>query len=132
MASPGSNQLLTALRAIGSTPVQYYRFSSRTENSAGIDVTTYIIPQLCILGSFQPVKRQLYERMGLDLSKRYADWYVPNVEAVDLDRDVSGDVIEVNGRRWELVGENDWFSMDGWKSMLCVDIGPATGNLNNE
>jgi hypothetical protein len=56
---------------------------------------------------------------------------VPNLNAVDLMRDVSGDVIEVLGRRYQLVGSNDWFGIDGWKSFMGVDIGAATGALNN-
>ncbi len=130
MSTPGSNTLAMALTVLGSTPVNWFEFNGRTLNSGGVYVTTYKTPILEISGSVQAINRTKYEALGLDFEKKYIAWYVPNVAAVDLDRDVSGDVIETLGRRFQLVGSNDWLNIDGWRSLLAIDIGVATGALN--
>ena len=124
---PGSDLLTLAMSVLGSSSVDYYAFSSRTPNIAGIDVTNYLPAVTYDQGSVQAIARQNYQRLGLDYNKRYIIWYIPDVDAVDLARDVSGDVIETLGRRWELVGAQDWLQIDGWRSLMAVDIGPATG-----
>lgn len=133
MNVPGSNLLSLALTVIGSTPVDYYQYQSVSTNAQGRDLTTYHPKQTIVSGSVQAVDRSRYERFGLDWEKRYISWFVPNLDAVDLSRnpDINGDVIEVNGRRFQLMGGTDWFDMDGWMSLLGVDIGPATGATTN-
>lgn len=127
---PGSNILFDALCVIGGVPVSYFSFLSETPNAGGVDVTTYNAAMVISNGTVQAVDRQNYEALGLDFSKRYISWYVP-LNAIDLARDISGDVIEVLGRRWQLKGSEDWFGIDGWKELLAIDIGPATGNTTN-
>lgn len=129
--NPGGNNLAMALTVLGHTPVSYFKYASRSANSGGVWVTTYSAPVVVSNGSAQAVNKQKYEALGLDWEKTYINWYVPNLAAVDLSRDVSGDVIEVLGRRWQLMGSNDWFLIDGWKSLMGVDIGAATGLLTN-
>lgn len=130
---PGQNLLATALSVIGSTPVSYFRNTGATQGPTGLDTVTYATPVTIAKGSVQAVDRSRYERFGLDWEKRYVSWFVPNLAAVDLARnpDNSGDVIEVNGRRYQLMGGTDWYGMDGWMSLLGVDIGPATGATTN-
>ena len=128
--NPGSNLLLDALTVLGTTEVNYFQFSAETPNSAGVDVTTYLASVAVNSGSVQSVDRSRYEALGLDFAKRYIEWYVP-LAALDWARDMSGDIIETLGRRFQLVGADDWFGIDGWKEVIGQDIGPATGNLNN-
>lgn len=128
---PGMNLLALALTVIGSTPVNYFAFVSRDLNAGGVYVTTYAAFVTYKTGSVQAVDRAQYQYLGLDFEKTYISWFVPNLDAVDLARDVSGDVIEVNGGRWQLKGGTDWFKMDGWKSLIAVYTGPATGALTN-
>lgn len=109
----------------------YFQYLSRTTNSGGIDVTTYYPGVLINTGSVQPINMSKYEQYGLDFEKQYINWFVPNLNANDVDRDKSGDVIETLGKRWQLCGGNDWGGIDGWKVMTAVYIGPATGNITN-
>ena len=131
MSTPGSNTLAMAMSVLGRTPVSYFKFSGRTTNAGGVMLTTYSSAVTISSGSVQAISKQKYEALGLDWEKSYISWYVPNLDAVDLARDVSGDVIEVLGRRWQLMGSNNWLLIDGWKSLVAVDIGSATGALNN-
>lgn len=127
---PGSNILSQALSVLGHTSVNYFQYAGRITNAGGVMLTTYSTPIL-VSGSVQPVKRSKYETMGLDFEKNYITWFVMNIGVIDLERDVSGDVIETLGRRWQLVGLNNWYQIDGWKSVLGIDIGAATGLLTN-
>ena len=123
------NVLGMALSVLPKTSVDYYQFSGRDTNAAGIDVTTYLDAVTINSGKVTAVNKNNYANLGLDFSKNYIKWYVPNLAAVDLARDSSGDVIEVIGRRWELVGSNIWLGLDGWNAYLAVDIGPVTGAI---
>ncbi len=120
-----------ALSVLGRTAVSYFKFAGRTTNAGGVMFTMYSAAVTVSTGSVQAINKKKYEELGLDWEKSYISWYVPNLDAVDLARDVSGDVIEVLGRRWQLMGSNNWYLIDGWKSLIAVDIGTATGALNN-
>ena len=127
----GQNLLYMALSVIGSTPVIYYSYLSRETNAGGIDVTSYNAGIVCSKGSVQAIPTDKYERLGLDFTKEYITWLVPNLEVIDLSRDVSGDVIEVFSKRWQLIGASDWLKQDGWDSIKAVCIGAATGLLTS-
>jgi hypothetical protein len=131
MSVPGSNILLTALTAIGSTSVNYFQNLGFVTNSAGNDLVTYQTPIAINSGSVQPIPKNRYALLGLDLQKSYFNWYVPLLNMIDLQRDTSGDVVETLDRRFQLISLTDWYGIDGWKQATLLDIGPATGNLTN-
>ena len=118
MNIPGSNLLTQAFRLIAQQTVMYFQFLSRAQNAVGQDITTYAAP-VPILGSFQPVPKQMYEKYGLDLAKTYATFYTPT-NALSVNRDISGDQIVFNGGTYQCESENDWFAIDGWTGVLCV------------
>lgn len=117
---PGSNLLNMALSVIASQAVDYYKFLSRSVNSIGMDVAVYDDP-VEILGSFQVVPRNLYEKYGLDFNKFYATFYTSS-DIIDVQRNVSGDQIQFNNARWQCESSNDWYAVDGWKGMLLARI----------
>lgn len=121
---PGQNILNMALTVIAKQQITYYQFVSRTPNIIGQDVTTYAAP-VTLVGSWQPVPRKLYITYGLDLQKDYFTFYTSN-NLLDITRDVSGDQISFMGRRYQVESDNDWFQLDGWKGVLCVDLGQAS------
>ena len=118
---PGSNLLNMALTLIHKQVVQYYQYVSRTPNSVGQDITTYAAP-ISMYGSFQAVRRELYETYGLDLQKDYSTFYTSN-NVLDVTRNVSGDQLVYQGRRYQVESDNDWYAQDGWKGVLVVDLG---------
>ena len=118
---PGQNILNMASQLIVFQTIQYYQFESRSLNAIGQDVTIYH-PSIDLKGSWQPVPRKLYIIYGLDLQKDYFTFYTSN-NLLDITRDVSGDQISFMGRRYQVESDNDWYQLDGWKGVLCVDLG---------
>lgn len=118
---PGQNILNMALTVIWRQTLMYYQYVSRSLNSVGQDVTVYASP-VELVGSWQPVPRKLYVIYGLDLQKDYFTFYTSN-NLLDITRDVSGDQISFMGRRYQVESDNDWYQLDGWKGVLCVDLG---------
>jgi hypothetical protein len=118
---PGANVLNMAFRVIAKTTITYYQYVSRETNVIGQDVTTYDAGTP-LMGSWQPVQRNLYQSLGLDFQKSYYYFYVPS-DLLDVSRDVSGDQIGFNGKRFQCESNTQWFQIDGWQQVLCVDIG---------
>lgn len=118
---PGSNLLNMALRVIAKTPINYYQAVARPLNNIGQNVTLYA-PVVMIFGSFQPVAREMYEILGLDLQKNYFRLFAPN-NIIDIGRDVSADQIDFQGVRYQCESATPWYGIDGWVEMLCIDIG---------
>lgn len=125
-AIPGSNILNMAFGLIARTTVTYYKYASRTLNAVGQDITTYDAP-VQIAGSWQAVPRKLYAEMNLDLQKSYFTFYISS-GILEVDRDVSGDQIGFNGRRYQVQSTTDWLNIDGWRGgIMCVDVGVDNG-----
>jgi hypothetical protein len=118
---PGQNLLNMALTIIARQALNYYRFAGRSLNSVGQDVTVYE-PVTVIYGSFQPVPRNLYQQYGLDLQKDYYVYYT-STNNWDVQRDVSGDQIAFNGKRYQCESNTAWYALDGWNGVLCVYVG---------
>ena len=118
---PGCNLLNMALRVIQRQSITYYQFSGRTLNSVGQDVTTYAAP-VTIFGSWQPIPRNLNEEWGLDLQKDYFTFFSSN-NILDVTRDVSGDQLVFMTKRYQVESDTDWYQLDGWKGIICCDIG---------
>ena len=120
MIVPGSNVLNAALRVLGKQCFQYYSFVSRTPNQNGQDVATYA-PPITLRGSVQPVPRSLFQTYGLDFQRYYINVYVSR-DILDVARDVSGDQIVFEGKRFQCVSKTPWAGIDGWDAILCVQI----------
>lgn len=118
---PGQNLLNMALTIIAKQALVYYRFSGRTQNNVGQDITIYNPPRT-IYGSWQPVPRSLYEQFGLDFQKDYFTFYTPT-NSLDVTRDISGDQVSFNGQRYQCESNVEWFNLDGWNAILCCHIG---------
>lgn len=118
---PGSNILNMAMSVIAKENVAYYRYDARAVNSIGMLETSYK-PTCVFQGSVQAVPHSQYQNLGLDFNKSYVKVYAPK-NALDVTRDISGDQIAWNGRRYQCLSKTDWYGQDGWMEMLCVDIG---------
>lgn len=118
---PGQNLLRMAFRVIAQSYLVYYHYLGRTQNSVGQDVSQYSDGK-GIFGSFQPVPRILYDKLGLDFQKDYWMFYTSN-NLQDVGRMVSGDQISFNGNRYQCESDNDWYPIDGWKGALFIHIG---------
>lgn len=119
---PSSNLLATALSIIAQQSVVLHKFVSRETNEYGLDVATYADP-VSVMGSMQPIARNLYDQYGLDLSKNYYTFYT-KYDVSDVRRDTSGDQVTFNGRRYQVLSSLDWAAVDGWRGLLMVELGP--------
>lgn len=128
MIVPGSNLLSIAFRAIAPIKVQYLQFQSRALNAVGQYISAYAAP-VDVMASVQAVSRGAYKQFGLDFQKNYVAIYV-SVDAVDIDRNVTGDkFILPDGRIYQLENQDDWFGADGgwqgingWVGLLAVKV----------
>lgn len=117
---PGSNLLNTALRVIGNQTFTYTPYVSRSTTANGMYLSTYGDSQQ-LTGSVHPVPRKLYDDLGLDFQKNYVKVHV-SANLIDIARDVSGDKIVFNGVNYQVESRTPWFSIDGWNSLLCVQV----------
>lgn len=120
MPIPGSNILNQALRVIAAQNFSYFAFTGRATNDTGLIVATYA-RAVSVKGSWQPVPRSMYEVLGLDLQKNYANAYVRQ-DIIDVERDVSGDQFSFNGQRYQCESATKWEPIDGWVQVLCVQV----------
>ena len=117
---PSSNLLNDALTLVCPVPFDLYQFTGKTTNAIGYDVRTYADP-IVAMGSIQAVDRKFYEQYGLDFNKRHIQvWSSTDIE--DIYRSSAPDQIGWDSRRWEVVGETEWFQIDGWQSVVAVEV----------
>jgi hypothetical protein len=121
---PGANILSMAMSVIGKSSFSYLAFASRTPNAIGQDVTKYE-PPVTLQGSVQPVPRSLYQQYGLDFQRNYLNVYVSKA-VLDVERDVSGDMIVFNGNSYQCLSVTPWVAIDGWNAVLCVQVPSPT------
>lgn len=130
---PGSNLLALALTVIAPQSVQWFAYTGSAIGPTGLNLATYAAPVTLKRTSVQPVNRNRYEAYGLDWNKSYITIYATDGQPLPVQHnpDGDGDVIEWNGRRYQVVGDTPWSALDHWTGLLCVDIGPATGSTTN-
>jgi hypothetical protein len=123
MLIPGSNLLGMALGVIGAQSIVFYRATGRTQNPRGDWVPTYAagVP---VEGSWQPVDSRKYAELGLDLKRKYFNFYTREL-VLSADREQSPDIATRDGRRYETVGTTPWNTVDGWQAAMFVDVGVA-------
>lgn len=118
--NPGMNLYSIATRVIRKSAYAYFSATSRVLDARGIWVATHAagVP---LFDSIQAIERNLYEKLGLDLSKYYVMIYTDNPLLV-VERGTSGDQIEYNGGRYQLLSETDWKPQDDWAGVLAVRL----------
>lgn len=117
---PGSGILNMALRVIAQQTFQYYVFAGRTTQPNGQYLATYAAP-VSLVGSVQPMPRELVQLYGLDFNKKYWNFYVSN-EALDVSRDLAGDQIFFNSITYQVLSTTPWTALDGWNAILAVEV----------
>lgn len=118
------NLLNAALSLIPPVTVSWRKAISRVQNAKGQWVTTYADPEDLVC-SFQPIDKAKYEGMGLDLNKHYFVLYGSD-DLIAVERQQSGDTVDYQGRRYQFEDVADWYAYNGWRGVVCVDIGAAS------
>lgn len=120
MKVPGSNLLKQAQRLVTFPTIVLTQWEKESK-SGGIVTPVYFNP-IGIQASVQAVSRAMYQQLGLDLQKNYILVYA-SVAMRDLQRGGACDMVDWNGRRYNVESNTDWFLADGWRGALCVEIG---------
>ncbi len=117
---PGGNLYAMATRLIGKSSYTYFAATGQVTDDRGFRNTTYAAGT-SLADSIQPIPRELYESMGLDLDRYYLMVYTDN-DLLVLDRGRGADQIEYQSDRYELLSDNDWMPQDGWRGVLAVRL----------
>lgn len=118
------NLLAAAMTMIPPVTLQWAQVQGRTQNAMGQWVTAYK-PLQTIIGSWQPVDASKYEALGLDLSKSHFTLFT-QAAITQVERDRPTDQILYLGRRYNVERDmGDWLSYDGWRYVMCIDVGAA-------
>lgn len=120
MFVPGANILNLAMGPIARQSLQHRAFVSRAVNAAG-DWQSTFATAVTITGSMQPVKKDLYQALGLDLAKNYSNLYT-SADVRPVARDREGDLLTFGGRTWQAISDQDWRGVDGWRKIMCVEV----------
>lgn len=114
-----------ASRYIPQQKVLWFRFKERGSDDRGNDQNYYYDP-VEVRGSWQAVDTQDVQSMGLETSQVYRRLYTSHdIKAVQ--RGTSPDFLVFNGRKYDVVGDADWYEQDGWKSVICIEAGTYDG-----
>lgn len=120
---PGINVYAMARALVAGSTYTYFQNTGTTTNARGLRETTFAAG-VDRSDSVQPVPVDLYERLGLDLSKHYIVVYTSNT-LNPVGRDGVGDELEFNGNRYQVQSDTDWSPIDGWKGTLAVLLKPS-------
>jgi hypothetical protein len=119
MTTPGSNILREALMTINPSRIEFYRSTGRVLNTLGQYVTTYAAPAP-FPASVQPVARDKYVELGLNMSHEYVTVF-GMLDVNSIERGKTGDRVRTkDGRLWQVESITDWHSEDGWVEAICV------------
>lgn len=114
-----------ASRYIPQQKALWFRFKGREPDDLGQDQNQYYDP-VEIRGSWQAVDTQDVQTMGFDSSSIYRRFYTTHdIKAVQ--RGSSPDFLVFNGKKYDVMGDADWYEQDGWKSVICIEVGAYDG-----
>jgi hypothetical protein len=116
----GFNVAKSALGLIGKEQATYYRCTGRTTNEIGLDVSSFTDP-VTVRGSWQPIPKNTYQDLGLDLQKTYVTWITCDLMQ-DIGRDESGDQVEFQGKRYQVYSATPWGDVAGFSKYTLVQI----------
>ncbi|MEX9689034.1 MULTISPECIES: phage collar protein [Providencia] len=114
-----------ASRYIPQQTALWFRFKNREPDERGHDQNQYHEP-VEIRGSWQAVDTQDAQSMGFDSSSIYRRFYTAH-DIKAIQRGTSPDFLVFNGKKYDVMGDADWYEQDGWKSVICIEVGAYDG-----
>ncbi|MBG5892190.1 phage collar protein [Providencia rettgeri] len=114
-----------ASRYIPQQTALWFRFKNREPDERGHDQNQYHEP-VDIRGSWQAIDTQDAQSMGFDSNQVYRRFYTPH-DIKGIQRGTSPDYLVFNGKKYDVMGDADWYEQDGWKSVICIEVGAYDG-----
>ncbi|HCH7935183.1 TPA: hypothetical protein NHT88_001275 [Providencia rettgeri] len=114
-----------ASRYIPQQTALWFRFKKREPDERGHDQNQYHEP-VDIRGSWQAVDTQDVQSMGFDSSQVYRRFYTSH-DIKGIQRGTSPDYLVFNGKKYDVMGDADWYEQDGWKSVISIEVGAYDG-----
>lgn len=115
-----NNLLNQALKVIPNQTFTYYKFKKVEVNDIGIKTNSYEQP-VTMQGSVQAVSQDMYEKLGLDWSKKYISVHASiDIRNMDNEQPVP-DKIEWNGKVYLVTKQTNWYTQDGWNKVIAVE-----------
>ncbi|QQO63701.1 MULTISPECIES: phage collar protein [Providencia] len=114
-----------ASRYIPQQTALWFRFKNREPDERGHDQNQYHEP-VDIRGSWQAVDTQDAQSMGFDSNQVYRRFYTSH-DIKGIQRGTSPDYLVFNGKKYDVMGNADWYEQDGWKSVICIEVGAYDG-----
>lgn len=114
------NLLEAALSIIPKQTFIYTKYKGVSINDIGIKQIEYEAP-VTLEGSVQAVKKDMYEKLGLDWSKRYISIHASaDIRNPDNDQPAP-DKIGWNGKEYLVTSATEWHVQDGWNAVIAVE-----------
>lgn len=114
-----SNLLKKANRLIPFEKIVFQKWTGNTFQD-GIAVPTFA-EGVEFSASVQPVRTEIYEKLGLDFQKDYVTVHA-SVQMNGTDKQATPDRMVYDGYIWNVQKSNNWFKYDGWSSAVFVRI----------
>lgn len=118
---PGSDILSEAFECIDTHPISHIKAGPRTKNAVGQFISDLSAEPTVYEASVQAVDRKSYVQLGLDMNRRYYTIYV-SADARDFAHGTTGDRILFGEKKFDVESIADWFVLDGWVGLLCVEV----------
>ena len=115
-----NNLLNQALNIIPKQTFTYYKFKSVEANDIGLRQIVYESP-VELQGSVQAVPQDMYEKLGLDWSKKYISIHCSTDIRNTDNEQVAPDKVVWNGKNYLVTKQTNWYTQDGWNKVIAVE-----------
>lgn len=115
-----NNLLNQALTLIPKQTFTYCKYQGQTVNELGIKQDVYDTG-IEFQGSVQAIEQAMYEKLGLQWSKKYIQIY-SSLDIRNTDnQQVSPDKIIWHGKEYIVTKVTNWYLQDGWTNIIAVE-----------
>lgn len=115
-----NNLLNQALKVIPNQTFTYYKFKSVEANDIGLRQIVYESP-VELQGSVQAVPQDMYEKLGLDWSKKYISIHCSTDIRNTDNEQVVPDKVVWNRKNYLVTKQTNWYTQDGWNKVIAVE-----------
>lgn len=115
-----NNLLNQALTLIPKQTFTYIKYQGQTVNELGIKQDVYDTG-IEFQGSVQAIEQAMYEKLGLQWSKKYIQIY-SSLDIRNTDnQQVSPDKVIWHGKEYIVTKVTNWYLQDGWTNIIAVE-----------